>query len=276
MMRLPFDLRRDTSAASTAGGGAAMPDGADRASTDPRGASAEPGEPAALDAVANLHAVRARIQAAATRVGRSPHAVTFVAVSKTFPAEAVIAVREAGHADFGESRAKELQRKAAAVGAGVRWHFVGRLQRNKVRDVVGVASLIHSVDRLPLAEAIAEEARRLGRVQRVLVQVNVGDDPDKAGCAVADAVGFVAKVRALEGLACEGLMTIPPLDADPRPLFARLREVRDDVRMRFPEVQHLSMGMTHDFEVAVEEGATIVRVGEAVFGPRTKGDGTQR
>jgi pyridoxal phosphate enzyme (YggS family) len=186
----------------------------------------------------------------------------------------VVEARKGGQADFGESRAQELRRRSKSIGPGVRWHFVGRLQRNKVRDVVGVASLIHSVGRLELAEAIAERARKGGRVQRVLVQVNVGDDPAKGGCAVDEAVGLVAKVRALDGIACEGLMTIPPLDTDPRPLYAMLRELRDDVRSRFPEVQHLSMGMSDDFEIAVEEGATIVRVGEAVFGPRAARDAT--
>jgi PLP dependent protein len=261
-MMSSFDLNRDASAASTAGGGAGLSGHAEDMS----------------DALvrANLQDVRERIRAAAEAAGRSPHAVTLVAVSKTFPAEAVRAARRSGQADFGESRAKELLSKAAEIGGGVRWHFVGRLQRNKVRDVVGATSLIHSVDRLSLAETIAEEARRAGRVQRVLVQVNVGEDPDKAGCAVSEALGFVAKVRALDGLACEGLMTIPPMGVDPRPVFARLREVRDDVRARFPEVQHLSMGMTNDFEVAVAEGATIVRVGEAVFGPRTSGESTER
>jgi PLP dependent protein len=194
--------------------------------------------------------------------------VTLVAVSKGFPAEAVAAARQAGHADFGESRAQELKRKARDLGGGIRWHFVGRLQRNKVRDVVGVAGLIHSVDRLELAEVVAERARRQNRVQRVLVQVNAGEDEAKAGCGLDEAAGLVARVRALDGIACQGLMTIPPLAGDPRPVFARLRDLRDDLRERFPEVQHLSMGMSADFEVAIEEGATIVRVGEAVFGPR--------
>ncbi|HUH07467.1 MAG TPA: YggS family pyridoxal phosphate-dependent enzyme [Egibacteraceae bacterium] len=209
-----------------------------------------------------------RIAAAAERAGRSPHAVTLVAVTKGFDVDAVLAARALGQADFGESKAQELRRKAREAGAGVRWHFVGRLQRNKVKDVVGTASLIHSVDRLELANAIAERARKSGRVQRVLVQVNAGDDPAKGGCAVDEALALVARVRALDGTACEGLMGIPPLDADPRPVFATLRELRDDVRARFPEVQHLSMGMSSDFEVAVEEGATIVRLGEALFGPR--------
>lgn len=215
-----------------------------------------------------LSEVLLRIAAAAERVGRSPHAVTLVAVSKGFDAEAIRAGRRVGQADFGESRAQELRRKSEEIGPGVRWHFVGRLQRNKVRDVVGLASLIHSVDRFELAEAIAERMAPRGGVQRVLVQVNVGDDPAKGGCPVDETIQLVARVRGLEGIACEGLMTIPPLGVDPRPLFRRLRELRDDLRGRFPEVQHLSMGMSGDFETAVEEGATIVRVGEAIFGQR--------
>jgi pyridoxal phosphate enzyme (YggS family) len=242
---------------------------------DPRSDAAPPAEeleradtPDEAGIRERLADVQARIAVAAERVGRSPHAVSLVAVSKTFATEVVLMARRAGHADFAESRAQELRRKSKAVGGGIRWHFVGRLQRNKVRDVVGVASLIHSVDRLELAQAIAERAGKQGRVQRVLVQVNVGDDPAKGGCDAEDAVSLIAHVRRLDGIACEGLMTVPPLEDDPRPHFHRLRDLRDDVRTRFPEVQHLSMGMTHDFEVAVEEGATIVRVGEAVFGPR--------
>jgi PLP dependent protein len=226
--------------------------------------------PAADPVAARLSDVRARVAAAALRVGRAPSTVTIVAISKTFGPEAVRAARAVGQADFGESRAQELKRKAKALGPGIRWHFVGRLQRNKVKDVVGLASLVHSVDRIELAEAIAERARKAGRLQRVLVQVNVSGDPGKAGCEPEDAAAFVAKVRALDWIACEGLMTIPPLDADPQPAFVTLRSLRDDIRDRFPEVQHLSMGMTHDFETAVEEGATIIRVGEAIFGPRVE------
>lgn len=219
------------------------------------------------DVGGRLTAVTRRIAAAAARVGRAPSSVTLVAVSKGFDADAICAARDAGQVDFGENKVQELKAKASAV-ASVRWHFIGRLQRNKVRDVVGVASLIHSVDRLELAEELAKRARTTSRVQRVLVQVNAGDDPAKAGCSVAEAPAFVDSVRGMEGLACEGLMTIPALDADPRPAFARLRHLRDDLRSDFPEVQHLSMGMTNDFEVAVEEGATIVRIGEAIFGQR--------
>jgi pyridoxal phosphate enzyme (YggS family) len=220
------------------------------------------------DVARRLEDVHRRIAGAAERAGRSPHAVTLVAISKSFPPELVRAARQAGQADFGEARAQELARKVEALGPGVRWHFVGRLQRNKVADVVGVASLIHSMDRLKLAEEIAGRAQRGGRVQRVLLQVNTADDPSKAGVASGEALAMVAKVRELPGIACEGLMTMPALDADPRPAFAQLRALRDAARERFPEVQHLSMGMTGDLEVAVEEGATIVRVGEGVFGPR--------
>lgn len=214
-----------------------------------------------------LAAVSQRVANAAERVDRNPSAVTIVAVSKSFGAEVVEAGKREGILDFGENRAQELAGKAASV-RGVRWHFIGRLQRNKARDVVGLATLIHSVDRLELAETIADHARRGPGLQRVLVQVNAGDDPAKAGCSVADAPALVAQIRAIDGLACEGLMTIPAMDFDPRPAFRRLRQLRDELRTSFPEVGHLSMGMTHDFEVAVEEGATIVRLGEALFGPR--------
>ena len=220
------------------------------------------------DRAARLHEVRDRIVAAARRAGRSPTSVTLVAVSKTFDTAAIEEVRAAGHVDFGESRAQELAPKARALGPGIRWHFVGRLQRNKVKDVVGVAGLIHSVDRERLARAISERTVAIDRIQPVLVQVNVGDDPAKAGVELDDVAETVALVRDLPGLACQGLMTMPPLEADPRPLFARLRAARDEVSERFPEVRHLSMGMSADYEIAVEEGATIVRVGEAVFGPR--------
>jgi hypothetical protein len=228
--------------------------------------------PSSADLGTRLAAVSRRVAAAATRAGRVPSSVTLVAVSKGFGAEVVAAARDAGQVDFGENRVQELKAKAAAV-PGVRWHFIGRLQRNKVRDVVGVASLIHSVDRIELARDLAARAARTARVQRILVQVNAGEDPAKAGCSINDAPAFVEQVRELPGLACEGLMTMPALAEDPRPAFARLAELRDDLRRQFPEVQHLSMGMSNDFEVAVEEGATIVRVGQAVFGPRPNPDG---
>lgn len=214
-----------------------------------------------------LAAVRARIDAAAARADRVPSSITLLAVSKGFAPDVLAAARDAGQIDLGENRVQELKTKAGAL-SGIRWHFIGRLQRNKVRDVVGTASLIHSVDRIELAHDLAARAAATSGVQRILVQVNVDGDPAKAGCSIDGAAAFVEQVRAMPGVACEGLMTMPAIDADPRPAFARLRQLRNDLREQFPEVQHLSMGMSNDFEVAVEEGATIVRVGQAVFGPR--------
>jgi pyridoxal phosphate enzyme (YggS family) len=232
-------------------------------STSPQ--SLDPG-----DISARLAGIHARIEAAAKRAGRSPTDVLLVAVSKGVETGRVGAALLAGQLDFGESRAQELTRKVARCGPAARWHFVGRLQRNKVADVVGVAQLIHSVDRLELAEALAARARAIGVTQRVLVQVNVGDDPAKAGVEPAAAPELVTRVQALEGLSCAGLMTVPPLAGDPRPCFAALAGLRDALQARFEQVRHVSMGMSRDFEVAVEEGATIVRVGEAVFGARAR------
>ena len=216
------------------------------------------------DVGTRLADVQARIAAAARRSGRDPGEVQLVAVSKTVEPARIVAAHRAGQVDFGENRAQELRRKRDAVDAPVRWHFIGRLQRNKVRDVVGV-DLIHSVDSMPLAEAIARAAQRHGVAQRVLLPVNSGEDPAKAGCTPADAPGLIERIRDLSGIRCEGLMAIPPMGADPRPTFRRLAELRE----RLPrDVQQLSMGMSRDFEVAVEEGATIVRLGEAVFGRR--------
>jgi len=215
-----------------------------------------------------LHQVVSRIGRAAMGAGRDPGDVTLVAVSKTVDLPAIVAARRAGQAVFGESKAQELQRKVGGLDPAARWHFVGRLQRNKVPGLVGVAALIHAVDREDLARSIAATAQRRGLVQPVLLQVNVGGDPAKAGCRPEDAAALLSRVRALPGLACRGLMTIPPLDVDPRSLFAALRALRDELRADAPELEHLSMGMSADFETAVEEGATIVRVGEAIFGPR--------
>ena len=228
-----------------------------------------PAANAPADVATHVDAVLRRMRRAAEQAGRDPQDVTLLAVSKLQPVDAIRAALRAGLVDFGESRAQELVQKVRALaGEPLRWHFVGRLQRNKVRDVVGTVALIHSVDRLELAADVAARARRLGVVQPVLVQVNAGDDPAKAGVPVADAAGLVAAVCDLDGLRCEGLMTVPALDRDPRGAFERLRGLRDDLVARHPTVTHLSMGMSNDFEVAISCGATIVRVGQALFGPR--------
>jgi PLP dependent protein len=221
-----------------------------------------------------LAAVRRRIADAAEAAGRSEHDVLLIGVTKTHPPELAREAVAAGLVDLGENRVQELLAKEAEV-EGARWHLIGRLQRNKAKDVVGRHVLVHSLDRPKLAVELSRRAEAAEAVQRVLVQVNVGDDPAKGGCEVDEAVDLVAYARDLPHLAVEGLMTMPPLPppgVDPndaaRPLFATLRELRDAARERFPEVTHLSMGMSADLEAAVAEGATMVRVGTALFGPR--------
>jgi pyridoxal phosphate enzyme (YggS family) len=216
--------------------------------------------------------VRARIDSAAARAGRNRDDVTLVAVSKTFGSDAIIEGLEAGIHDFGENRAQELRQKVAILGERVRWHFVGHLQTNKVRHVVTSAALVHSVDRFGLAEAIARRARSVGAVQEVLIQVNVAGERSKEGAEPEQAAALAEKVAALEGVEVKGLMTMPPYPDDPedsRPHYKRMRELLGIVASVVPGATELSMGMSRDLEVAVEEGATLVRVGEAIFGPRS-------
>ena len=218
--------------------------------------------------------VRARIADAARRAGRDGGDVRLVAVGKTFPPEALREVLAAGVRDLGENRAQELAAKAAELGEGVRWHFVGHLQTNKARHVVGVASLIHSIDRPEVARAVARRAAALGADQDVLLEVNVSGEESKHGVAPADLGALVDEVAALEPLRVRGVMTVPPYPERPedsRPHYAALARLAEGLRRRLPDATELSMGMTRDFEVAVEEGATIVRVGEAIFGRRAGG-----
>lgn len=205
---------------------------------------------------ARVAEVRERIAAAAARGGRDAGAVTLVAATKTVEVERVQQVLDAGVVDLGENRAQELLAKTAVRGA--RWHFLGRLQRNKVRQLAPWVALWQSVDR---AELGAEIARRAPGA-RVLVQVDLGQEPQKGGCPPEGVPALVDGLRA-DGLEVAGLMAVPPHDDDPRRWFARLRE--HGVALGLAE---LSMGMTEDYEVAIEEGATMVRVGRALFGAR--------
>lgn len=214
--------------------------------------------------------VRERVEKVARNAGRSD-APTIVAVSKTFGVDVIARAVAAGVTDLGENRAQELKDKTRAVGHGaVRWHFVGHLQTNKVRLVVGI-HLIHSVDRFGLGEAIARRALRLGIVQDVLVEVNVSGEATKHGVEPERAIALAEEIAGLQGVRVRGLMTMPPRPQtaeDSRPHYARLRELRDRLVAVLPEAAELSMGMTRDFEAAVEEGATILRIGEAIFGAR--------
>jgi PLP dependent protein len=215
--------------------------------------------------------VRERMAKAAQRAGRSPSEVRLVAVAKGFGPRAIQEAIDAGVTDVGENRAQDLQEKAPLVDGRVTWHFVGHLQRNKVTTVVGTASLIHSLDRMSLAEAIARRARSSGITQDVLVQVNVAAENTKHGVEPPGMVELAVGAADLDWLVVKGLMTIPPLTEDPeraRPYFWKLAQLRGELIGPLPGATELSMGMSRDFEVAIEEGATMVRVGEALFGPR--------
>lgn len=214
-----------------------------------------------------LDLVRDHVAEVAREVGRRADDVTIVAVGKTWGIDRVEAAARAGHRDFGESRAQELRDKVDARDDLI-WHFVGRLQTNKVKYVVGACALVHSLDRWDLAESLAARAEFEDTTQDVLVQVNADDDPAKAGVDPEELPGFLDRLETLTALRCRGLMTIPAMDGDPRSAYSRLRELRDRLRDEHPSVVHLSMGMSRDFPEAIREGATIVRVGEAIFGPR--------
>ncbi len=215
---------------------------------------------------ANLAAVRGRIEAAARAAGRAPGAVTLVAVSKTHPAEAVREALIEGHRTFGENRVQEAEAKYPALREAfpdLALHLIGPLQTNKVKDAVGLFDVIESVDRLRLAEALAREMERRGRRVPCLIEVNTGEEPQKAGILPAAADAFVVECRDRLGLPVAGLMCVPPFDEEPAPHFALLREIA-----RRTGLDLLSMGMSADFETAIRFGATHVRVGTAIFGTR--------
>ncbi|HYS09208.1 MAG TPA: YggS family pyridoxal phosphate-dependent enzyme [Myxococcales bacterium] len=214
------------------------------------------------DVAEGLARVRERIAAACARSGRDPSSVHLVAVSKTKPVEMLREAQAAGQRIFAENYAQELREKADAL-AGVEWHFIGALQTNKAKLVVGRAALIHTCDRLALAQELSKRAKAAGITQRVLIEVNVGREAQKAGVLPEDVPELLAQVRALPALAGEGLMCIPPAEGDRRPHFRSLQSLGQALGL--PE---LSMGMTADFEIAIEEGATLVRVGTAIFGER--------
>jgi pyridoxal phosphate enzyme (YggS family) len=208
--------------------------------------------------------VRAQLAQAARASGRDPGSVTLLAVSKTMPVERIREAIAAGQDLFGENYAQELRDKAREV-KDARWHYIGPLQRNKVKYVVGAAELIHTVDSPSLLDEIAARADKLGIVQRCLVQVNIGREPQKSGCAVEDVPALVRAFAARPTVRCDGLMCIPPEDAPPRAFFDNLAQLA-----KAEGLSTLSMGMSADFAEAIAAGATIVRVGSAIFGERTR------
>jgi pyridoxal phosphate enzyme (YggS family) len=212
--------------------------------------------------------VLSRVASAASASGRSPEEITLVAVSKAKSPEEVMGIYEQGHRDFGENRARELAGKAEQLPDDIRWHFVGALQSNKTDLVRGRTHLLHSMDRRSLAAAWLKGP---GLPPPVLLQVNVGGEAQKSGVEPALA-GDTLEMLLGMGLEVRGLMTLPPAPdraEDSRPYFRAMKELRDRLRVVHPGVEGLSMGMTDDFEVAIEEGASIIRVGRAIFGPRT-------
>ncbi|HEU5349861.1 MAG TPA: YggS family pyridoxal phosphate-dependent enzyme [Ktedonobacterales bacterium] len=230
-----------------------------------------------------IAAIQARVAAAAQRAGRAPDSVRIVAVSKTMPAEAVVAAAAHGLSLFGENRVQEAREKMAAVAAAgltdLRWELIGHLQTNKAARAVELFARVQSVDSLRLAEALEARAAQLGRVLPILLEVNVAGEASKSGLAPDEIVGVARAVAALPHLRPEGLMTVAPLvdDAEAvRPVFRQMRALRETLRAEVPLQpasedggwSELSMGMTDDFEVAIEEGATLVRIGRALFGER--------
>jgi pyridoxal phosphate enzyme (YggS family) len=229
-------------------------------------------DPSADEVKERLADVRRRLDAAAAAAGRPAGSVRLLAVSKTKQPEVIRAAYAAGQRAFGENYAQELSQKAESLRdlPGMEWHFIGRLQRNKAKQVVQAASTVHTVDRAELAAELGKRADAAGVRVRVLVEVNVSGEASKGGCSQEELASVLAAVAAEPSLTAAGLMTIPPEADDPeaaRPFFRALRELRDrhGGAAALPE---LSMGMTHDFPVAVAEGATIVRIGTAIFGAR--------
>lgn len=216
--------------------------------------------------MSGLDEVRARIATAAKGVGRDPATVRLIAVSKTFDADAIQPVIAAGQRHFGENRVQEAQGKWPALQAatpGIHLHLIGPLQSNKARDAVALFDAIHSIDREKIAGAVAEEMAKQGRKLELYIQVNTGEEPQKAGIMPAEVAAFVALCRATLGLEIRGLMCIPPADEEPAVHFAFLLKLA-----RENGLAQLSMGMSGDFETAVELGATDIRIGSAIFGAR--------
>lgn len=224
--------------------------------------------------IRNIDRIKSEIQKACTKVRRDPSEVKLLAVSKTFSVETIKAAYDAGQYLFGENRVQELCQKVSLLPPDIEWHLIGTLQRNKVKDVVGKVALIHSVDSLPLAQEINKQALKRNLSVNILLQVNIAEEESKHGFALEEIAAKVKVMCQLPGIKIRGLMTIAPFTENPeevRLVFRQLKMLAESLeKMRLPEVQmqELSMGMSGDFGVAVEEGATLVRIGSRIFGTR--------
>lgn len=234
-----------------------------------------------MNLIENISTVYKRISHTAMRAGRNPEEVKLVAVTKTVNVEKIMEAIDAGLRVFGENRVQEAQKKiqdmrAMIQGSKIEWHLIGHLQRNKAKYAVQLFDLIHSVDSTALAEELNRQAEKIGKIQRILIQVKLSEEETKHGIEEKDLVSLIERTRDLKNLRLEGLMTIPPYLEDlemVRPYFRRLREIKDRLnalRITHYALRELSMGMSHDFEVAIEEGATMVRIGTTIFGERRK------
>ena len=226
-----------------------------------------------MDLEANFSSIRQRIEQACARVGRDPASVQLVAVSKGHPPDTIEAAAQLGQMVFGESRVQEAKAKIPLCPGRLQWHLIGHLQSNKCRDAVQFFNIIESVDSLKLAEELDKWADKLTRRVPILLEVNVAGEASKFGLTPDDVVNQLQQINALRRLEIHGLMTIAPWTPEPekvRPIFQQLRELKEQCEnVLGAPIQHLSMGMSGDFEIAIEEGATIVRIGTALFGPRS-------
>lgn len=223
----------------------------------------------------NLEEVEARITRACERSGRERSEVTLISVSKTKPAEMLQEAYDAGSRDFGENKPQEIREKYPQLPADIRWHMIGHLQRNKIKYIIDKVCMIHSVDSIRLAEAIDEEAKKHGIVMPVLIEVNVAEEESKFGVHLDEVESLIRQISELSNIQVQGLMTIAPFTEnaeDNRIYFRKLRNLYVDIKDKNIDnvnMCNLSMGMTGDYEVAVEEGATMVRVGTGIFGARS-------
>ncbi len=213
-----------------------------------------------------------KITYAALRVGRNPESIKLIAVTKGQPIDKIIKAADLGLRIFGENRVQEAREKVAQIkGFNLQWHMIGHLQTNKVKEAVRIFTLIHSLDSEKLAIKIDNEAKKIDKIQRVLIEVKLSEEESKFGVKEEELEKFIDAIVNLKHIKIEGLMTIPPYFENPedvRPYFRRLRQLRDSLSEKYPFLSELSMGMSHDFEIAIEEGATMVRIGTALFGQR--------
>ncbi|SEF68681.1 hypothetical protein SAMN05660865_00768 [Caloramator fervidus] len=221
----------------------------------------------------NIAKIFSKIDEAAEKVGKTRNDILLVAVSKTHPVEKIIEARDCGLCIFGENKAQELLQKYDKV-KDVKWHFIGHLQRNKVKYIIDKVDLIHSLDSIPLAEEIDKRAKKVGRKMPVLIEVNIGKEESKSGIYEEDVLEFAKQLTEFENIILQGVMTIPPICEDAnktRDYFKRMKEIFENLKLlnydNF-DIKFLSMGMTNDFEIAIEEGANVVRIGTGIFGSR--------